>query len=711
MKNKSILFIAVFFLISEVQSQTLNQKLVWLTGIQSRGNSQAIVKTDYLGNTFLISLYQACQSCYIIIDGDTILKRGNAEDYLFLMKIDEAGNKSKPIIIPTNSKVKITDFDINYNNELIIFIYTEKGFEFFDKNIKSGYSILNVSSEFKLNWDKPLTGCKFSYGDISGHSVIYSAEDQLSITSENDIVFLCSIPTIYKEEIIDTIIYFNDTIFIHDSYIDTFSIDGKEFYATERSNFLLNCLDYKGDHKWTKVYQNDGALTAVGMAIGKDDNIGISGFFSGDNFNMESDTFGPLNTINSQIQYCMYAAMIDKKGQQIWAKRYYQNAFPKFMTFDNTGDLLISSSFRNKAFVGMDTITGNDEGDFLLTKIKKNGTIDWRKRHGDSNSNDYLRVKYNSDGEIIGSGGQFFFPSFLFRFDKKGEILEKIKPNKSTNIYGLDIGFTPNGTLISSGSYLGGLELGSYSLPTYPGDHWGEFIAAYSNVSDTVKIDSFLGSIEAKIDSSLCYSSTGSIGISSTIGMLWPRISWSNGDSTLKINNLSSGDYSVTVTDIYSNVKIATFNVPTITTQETEYNGIDDDCDPNTLDDDLDGDGFPIATDCNDNDSLINLDAIEIPDNNIDENCDGLIIQTSINEISNGKIVIYPNPANDVIKIETELNNDFIVDLYTTSGKLIFSEVNSKILSIDQLAEGMYFIEITELYTGKNYGKSFVLKR
>lgn len=34
---------------------------------------------------------------------------------------------------------------------------------------------------------------------------------------------------------------------------------------------------------------------------------------------------------------------------------------------------------------------------------------------------------------------------------------------------------------------------------------------------------------------------------------------------------------------------------------EIPYNGIDDDCDPNTLDDDLDGDGLVLALDCNDN--------------------------------------------------------------------------------------------------------------
>ena len=66
---------------------------------------------------------------------------------------------------------------------------------------------------------------------------------------------------------------------------------------------------------------------------------------------------------------------------------------------------------------------------------------------------------------------------------------------------------------------------------------------------------------------------------------------------------------------------------PSDTIDETIYNGIDDDCDPATPDDDLDGDGVPIAADCNDN-PLIgvgispNNPESALPDG-IDNDCDG----------------------------------------------------------------------------------------
>ncbi len=55
---------------------------------------------------------------------------------------------------------------------------------------------------------------------------------------------------------------------------------------------------------------------------------------------------------------------------------------------------------------------------------------------------------------------------------------------------------------------------------------------------------------------------------------------------------------------------------------ETAYNGIDDDCDPATLDNDLDGDGYDKADDCDDSDAGINPNANELPYNGNDDDCD-----------------------------------------------------------------------------------------
>ena len=56
--------------------------------------------------------------------------------------------------------------------------------------------------------------------------------------------------------------------------------------------------------------------------------------------------------------------------------------------------------------------------------------------------------------------------------------------------------------------------------------------------------------------------------------------------------------------------------------EEIPYDGFDNDCDPKTLDDDLDGDGYEIADDCNDEDDKVNPGMDEDIYNGIDDDCD-----------------------------------------------------------------------------------------
>ncbi len=75
-------------------------------------------------------------------------------------------------------------------------------------------------------------------------------------------------------------------------------------------------------------------------------------------------------------------------------------------------------------------------------------------------------------------------------------------------------------------------------------------------------------------------------------------------------------------------------NDPTVNpgAEEILYNGVDDDCDPATLDDDFDQDGYGVADDCNDDDSDINPSMDEIPYNGIDDDCDASTLDDDLDQ-------------------------------------------------------------------------------
>jgi hypothetical protein len=194
---------------------------------------------------------------------------------------------------------------------------------------------------------------------------------------------------------------------------------------------------------------------------------------------------------------------------------------------------------------------------------------------------------------------------------------------------------------------------------------------------------------------------------------------WSNGETGMATDNLAPGEYSVTVTDANGCTTTAVFVIeaseltdndmdgftsdvdcndedPDINPEADEIpnNDVDENCDGEILIIDEDGDGYNSDEDCDDNNPDINPGADEIPNNGIDEDCDGQDETTSLTETFVNTLKLYPNPARELFYLDGVDHNGVKVELYNVTGKRSELQSDGNGWDISGLKNGIYLVNV-----------------
>lgn len=145
--------------------------------------------------------------------------------------------------------------------------------------------------------------------------------------------------------------------------------------------------------------------------------------------------------------------------------------------------------------------------------------------------------------------------------------------------------------------------------------------------------------------------------------------------------------------------------------EEIPNNDIDEDCDGIAQVIDADNDGYNSDIDCNENDATINPGAEEIPNNDIDENCDGEILSSSTTDLKELLVEIFPNPSSGQVQIVYDSKIDLEIEILNSLGHKMEPKRYSNQIDLSAFTSGIYFIKLTDTESKRSMIKKVNLLR
>lgn len=444
--------------------------------------------------------------------------------------------------------------------------------------------------------------------------------------------------------------------------------------------------------------QADGKIVVAGATgVAANINLGVSRFNNDGSLDTTFGTDGKVILSSGWIKTYILDMKIQNDGKIVMAGYRWNNETGDFIMFRLNEDGSVDPSFGNDGLAIFDTGEAEVSESFAILEDGKfilSGYI----------NEDFSMVKVNSDGSIdttFGTNGWVltdFAQSLAFAYDininAEGKIMLAGASLDTTNMWNFALArYNPNGTLDSSFGNQGKLELSpgidnDFAIRVLQLEN-GKILVGGHSWFATAPVRYELSIVQLNNDGSL----DTSYGTNGVLKARWQE-DGENYISDMALQN--DGKLVITGRAIGSN----TFDFGILRVTEDGQ-----------LDETFADNGKTITPiDLNDSKSVslaIQTDGKIVVSGDTarpGENVDFFIArylndeEMSVQDFSNNKIALYPNPASSSIQINwTESNKEFALEIYNMLGqKVVTSKIkNNEVINISSLANGNYFIKLS----------------
>ncbi|WP_028980298.1 T9SS type A sorting domain-containing protein [Sporocytophaga myxococcoides] len=645
--NQSCRLICLFLLIHFCYAASHAQNKQWLKAFG--GPNKDVVNSsaqDINGDLFLTGIFQGSLTI-----GDTTLVGNNSYRYIFLAKLDGAGNlkwvKNVSTIRQTGTEIKGSDLCID--NKGSVYVTGVQNFGNYFSTFTSRYDTLG-----NLIWNKTGSGQQ----NVTANSIAADKDGSVLIVGE----------------------YGFNAVF-----------GSKIIQYSSFDNIFLVKYDSLGNELFAKSAGGSGTEYARGVSADSSGNFYITGIFTGSGTNLGTFT---LNNSSTSSTSDIFIAKINSEGLFQWAKKIGNSNSDQVSGIDvhPSGNVYISgsiggaSSSGNKIFTGM--FDSNGKTKWIDTLQLSSPNVD-RELKVDAAGNCYITGHYEGSQSIAGINFNLFTvvngSTLIVKYDAAGN---RVWAKNLEQVYsGTSISISPTGHIVFSGYFTESRNVESEEISA----------KGFGDICLVKFCDTTFSNVKIIVDEAILSSE------SSFSNQWFYNGQFLSSESGNSIYALADGVYKLLINngcaEAFDEIdfhgiqrKLGKLFAPVFKGAVYEWYQ-----DERLIENETESSFYPlengiytvkinICNNCRSNKSISAQYSFKVDD---------VITSVNNNNFDACRVEVVPNPATDIVKFTNISAKDFQIDLMSSTGDHVLHLENKNALDLFSLSNGIYFFLIS----------------